>query len=266
MIVYLKKGIPAIENTFWEEVKELVFSHSPREKRGRPRLDLRMMFSLILYYVRDGVPVKRLCRGFCSHQTFYNYLHLWIHRGLFGRLWMEFLSNYKDESFWKEKFYLIDASVGKAIHGGEQTGKNPTDRGKKGRKRSLITDENGIPCSIICNKASIHDVKFVEENLKQLIFMPDQILRLYGDKGYVGCEKKIRSSSFVMEVENRSNMKKQNKRSSLGKKRWPVERTHAWANNFRAIRLSVSRSAKIALNFLHIACMEICWNNYQWVS
>ena len=38
------------------------------------------------------------------------------------------------------------------------TGHNPTDRGKLGTKRHILTDKNGIPLSIIITSANTHDV------------------------------------------------------------------------------------------------------------
>jgi len=45
----------------------------------------------------------------------------------------------------------------KAPLGGEGTGRNPTDRGKSGTKRSLLTDGNGIPLSVTVDGANRHD-------------------------------------------------------------------------------------------------------------
>ena len=38
----------------------------------------------------------------------------------------------------------MDGAMTKAPLGGERTGKNPTDRGKLGAKRSLLTEANGV--------------------------------------------------------------------------------------------------------------------------
>ena len=39
------------------------------------------------------------------------------------------------------------------------TGPNPTDRGKLGTKRHMLTDGQGIPLSIIITAANTHDMK-----------------------------------------------------------------------------------------------------------
>ncbi len=45
----------------------------------------------------------------------------------------------------------------KAPLGGEATGPTPTDRGKKGTKRSLLTDGKGIPLAISVAGANAPD-------------------------------------------------------------------------------------------------------------
>jgi putative transposase len=39
------------------------------------------------------------------------------------------------------------------------TGPNPTDRGKRGTKRHLLTDKNGMPLSVVITAANTHDMK-----------------------------------------------------------------------------------------------------------
>ncbi len=41
------------------------------------------------------------------------------------------------------------------------TGSNPTDRGKLGTKRHILTDKKGIPLSAVISSASTHDNKMV---------------------------------------------------------------------------------------------------------
>ena len=44
---------------------------------------------------------------------------------------------------------------------GEKTGANPTDRGKRGVKRSLLTEASGIPVGLAVDGANRHDMKLV---------------------------------------------------------------------------------------------------------
>ena len=65
-----------------------------------------------------------------------------------------------------------------AVHGrgddqgcvGEKgTGANPTDRGKSGSKRSLLTEGHGIPISLVVEGANRHDMKLMEPTLEAIV-------------------------------------------------------------------------------------------------
>ena len=76
----------------------------------------------------------------------------------------------------------------KAPLGGAGTGANPTDRGKKGTKRSILTDAKGIPLSVIVDGANRHDKMLVKKTLDAIIFerpsLDDGIQNIRMDKGY----------------------------------------------------------------------------------
>ncbi len=43
------------------------------------------------------------------------------------------------------------------------TGGNPTDRGKLGTKRHVLTDKEGTPLSAVISPANTHDIKLVTD-------------------------------------------------------------------------------------------------------
>jgi hypothetical protein len=49
------------------------------------------------------------------------------------------------------------------------TGNNPTDRGKLGNKRYILTDTNGIPLSTVITSANIHDVSVAINTVDSMI-------------------------------------------------------------------------------------------------
>ena len=56
---------------------------------------------------------------------------------------------------------LEPSLYGQRVHpgkkGGAVTGPNPTDRGKAGTKRHLLTDRNGLPLAFVLTGANVHD-------------------------------------------------------------------------------------------------------------
>ena len=51
--------------------------------------------------------------------------------------------------------------------------------------------------------------------------------------------------------------------SGLGQWRWVVERTFAWLNQFRRLRLRYEKRPDVHLAFLTLACILICWKFLQ---
>jgi hypothetical protein len=72
-------------------------------------------------------------------------------------MWQAGLLDYDNEKGIDWEWQAIDGAMTKAPLGGAGTGANPTDRGKKGTKRSLLTDAKGIPLSIVTDGANRHD-------------------------------------------------------------------------------------------------------------
>ena len=48
-------------------------------------------------------------------------------------------------------------------------GSNPTDRGKLGTKRHILTGKNGIPMSVVISSASTHDIKLATGVMDNMI-------------------------------------------------------------------------------------------------
>jgi transposase len=51
--------------------------------------------------------------------------------------------------------------------------------------------------------------------------------------------------------------------SGLGRWRWVVERTFAWLNQFRRLRVRYEKRADIHTAFLLLACILICWKRLR---
>jgi hypothetical protein len=47
--------------------------------------------------------------------------------------------------------------------GGNKVGKNPTDKGKAGTKRHVVSDRRGIPLCVMISAANVHDSMVFEE-------------------------------------------------------------------------------------------------------
>jgi hypothetical protein len=83
----------------------------------------------------------------------------------------------------------------------KKIGDNPTDRGKTGTKRSLLTDGQGIPLGIEVSGVHRHDSQLVEATLQSIPIQRPMVRRYHQqhlclDAAYVGDEVAAMAQAF----------------------------------------------------------------------
>ena len=154
-----------------------------------------------------------------------------------------------------------------AVGGFKKTGPNPTDRGKQGVKRSLLTEAAGIPVALAIDGANRHDMKLVRSTLNGIMaarpvptVATPQGLCL--DKGYDFDEVRdiAREFGFTAHIRARGEEATAIKQEAGFKaRRWVVERTHSWMNRFRRILIRWEKLPDTFIAMLHLACGIITW-------
>ena len=112
------------------------------EKAQEPR----KVFEGILYVLRTGCQWKALPKSdYGSASAVHKYFLEWQAAGVFEQLWRASLLEYDELEGIAWEWQSLDGALVKAPLALESVGRNPTDRGKNGSKRSLLTDEKGLP-------------------------------------------------------------------------------------------------------------------------
>jgi transposase len=151
--------------------------------------------------------------------------------------------------------------------GGGLIGK--TKRGK-GTKCMVVVDGEGVPLGTSIHSASPAEVKLVEQTLTT-IKVPragsgrpkERPARLIGDKAYDSDPLRERLGNRGIELiaphrANRRRPKTQDGRALRRyRRRWKVERTFAWLQNFRRLVTRYERHPLMFKAFLHLACALI---------
>ena len=145
---------------------------------------------------------------------------------------------------------------------GKKTGPNPTDRGKSGVKRSLLTEGHGVPIGLVAEGANRHDMKLTRPTVESLIVeRPEPTAeRPQGmclDAGYDYDEVYaiLKEFGFTAHVRPRGEEAKAIKRiAGFKARRWVVERAHSWMNRFRRLLIRWDKKPENYLAFLHFAC------------
>ena len=132
-----------------------------------------------------------------------------------------------------------------------------------------MVDANGTPLSCVLSGANRHDSQMVEQALDAIPsvrtgrrgaprFRPH---KLHADKGYdsAKCREQLRQAGIVPRIARRGIESSQ----KLGRYRWVVERTFAWLNRFRRLKVRYERRDDIHLAFVLLGCALITWKQVQ---
>jgi transposase len=150
--------------------------------------------------------------------------------------------------------------------GGDQTGPNPTDRGKPGSKRHLVVDRRGIPLVIRLSAANTHDSRLFAASVDGIppILGPrgrpgrprKRPLKLHADKAYdtPRCRRHLHRHGIRCRIARKGIESSQ----KLGRHRWVVERTLAWFARYRRLTIRYERRDDVHLAFLHLASALVC--------
>lgn len=152
--------------------------------------------------------------------------------------------------------------------GGQATGPSPTDRGKPGCKRHLVVDAQGIPLAHVLTPANVTDSKAFELTLDAVPPIQGPLGRprrrpekLHADKAYDRrhCREYLLRYHIVARIA-RIGVESSER---LGRHRWVIERTEAWFNRFRRLRVRDERLASIHEAFISLAASLILLSYLQ---
>lgn len=216
----------------------------------------------ILFVLRTGCHWKALnATRFCPGSTAHDRFQRWVQEGVFLALWEAGLMTYDDWKGIDWSWLSMDGCLTKAPLGGKKTGKNPTDRAKKGVKRSLLVEGEGIPVGLAVDGANRPDMKLVRETLDRISVerpepKPQKPQGLCLDNGYAYDEVAEIAAEFhfTTHIPPKKKEAQEVKRKAGHKaRRWVVERTHSWMNRFRGILIRWSKKPENYIALLHLA-------------
>ncbi len=237
----------------------------------RPRISDRIVFDKLLQLLRFGCSYQAIGDTTCSATTIRNRRDEWIRLGLFARLKQIALESYDRIIGLMLDQIAIDGSIIKAPGGGEAAGRSPVDRGKRGMKRSGMTDGYGIPLGRVLAGAHRHDSPLLAPTLNLLDDLgplPDDIT-VHLDAGYDS--DKTRAELTARNLHGRIALKGE-KAPIQASQRWHVERAHAWQNAFHRLACCYECRATVINAFFDLAdtiitvrsLLRRAWTTHRW--
>jgi transposase len=256
-----------VTDELWERLQPLLPPPPRRRFRfpGRKPLDYRKVLTGILFVLKTGIAWDDLPAelGCGCGKTCHHYLRLWYQAGVWQRLHAVLLAelNGADQIDWERA--LIDASFVKAPEGGEDTGPNPTDRGRSGSKHHVLTDAQGTPLGATVTAANVNEVTQVFQVLASVPPVGgkpgpkrQRPKRLQGDRGFDS--ERVRQLLRWLGITPVLAERLTEHGSGLGVFRWFVERTISWLHQFGRLRRRLDRLTEVQNAFLQLACALIC--------
>lgn len=263
-------GAFRVSDELWAVLEPLIPEHENTHRLGggRPRVPDRQCADGIFYVLRTGCQWKALDQtGIGSGSTAHLRFQEWVDAGVFFQFWKAGLEQYDEVQGIDWEWVSMDGAMTKAPLGGEKTGPNPTDRGKAGVKRSVLTEADGVPVGLVVAGANRNDMKLVRETIESIPLerpapTPQHPQGLCLDKGYDYEEVRetVREFGFTAHIRCRGEEAQSLKREAgFRARRWVVERTHSWMNRFRRVLIRWDKHVANYLAFLHFACALIAF-------
>ncbi|MBI0539783.1 IS5 family transposase, partial [Roseomonas sp. KE2513] len=262
---------PLVPNDLWAAVEPLLPAERAEPKGGRPRLADRAVLTGILFVLTTGSPWERLPMkmGCGSGMSCWRRLRDWQVAGVWRRLHRVLLERLEAAGAVDWSRAALDSTSVAAKKPGAEVGPNPTDRGKPGTKRHLVTDARGTPLGLTLSGANRQDSMMLAPTLDAVPPLRTgrrgrprcRPGKLHADKAYDHrpCRWECRARGMAARIARRGIESS----ARLGRHCWVVERTHAWMNRYRRLPVRYERRADIHLAFATLACALVCLNQVR---
>lgn len=187
-----KKPLPTIwevSDELWERIEPLLLEFDPPKETGRPRINPRNVLDALIFRIRTGCQWNHIPRVYGDDSTIHRTFQHWVDIDLFPKIWALLVEECEELGLVDWEWQAADGTMGKARLGGDEIGANPTDRGKNGSKKSILTDRLGGPLSIVVAGANVHDAKLLDKTIEAIIIERPKVTKskpqhLCLDKGY----------------------------------------------------------------------------------
>jgi len=165
----------------------------------------------------------------------------------------------------------VDGCITKAPCGGQVAGPSPVDRRKQGLKRSVAVEADGIPLAMLAAPANHRDDGLLAATLDAIgvVGTLPQRPTVHLDAGYdwKPCRQILAERGMAGQIAARGMPVP----IQVGR-RWVIERTHAWANQYGKLRWCTERRRLVVEFWLALANAAIvcgrlvrgAWTCYRW--
>jgi len=244
----------------WVEFQALLGGERPEFDPAHPlgchrrRVPDRVVFEHVVAALVHGSGYERIASPGCSDRTIRRRVKAWAAAGIGEHIHALALRAYDQMIGLELHDVAVDGCITKAPCGGDCAGPSPVDRRKGGLKRSVATEDYGIPLGIAAASANRHDspllVPALQAAADQLGGMLPAHRACHLDAGYDSAvtRQALSRLGFTGQIAHKGTPA-----PIQAGRRWPVERTHSWMNGYGKLRRMTDRDAAIVGFYLYLA-------------
>jgi putative transposase len=213
---------------------------------------MRRVIEAIFYLNRSGCAWRYLPSEYPPWKTVYDYFNKWQQTDVWRRI-NDFLVKEVRKSIGKNEapsVVMIDSQTAKA-HYGENRGYDGYKR-MRGRKRQVLVDTLGLIHGVHVHAGDLQDRR---EGMKLMEnFKPQKKLEMiFADRGYNGCF--VDQMFLRFKVWTTIQVPKND--GSAQPKRWIVERTFAWFNQYRRLSRDYEKKIRNSESMIYLAMIQL---------
>lgn len=239
-----------LSDSQWDEVKTIL---EPKERKRK--VPLRVIVSGIIYLLENGCKWESLPPLYGHCKLVWYYYHKWMVFGVLEQL-LDTLTGSVRQAQGRSaepSMVIVDSQSVKTPAGArEQTG---YDGGKKvkGRKRHIATDTQGNMLAAGVTAASLHDKAGVR-SIKEDVEDHEGVKKVIADGAYKGAPPFTAGGRIEWEIVEK---KATGGTFKVLPKRWIVERTFAWLQNFRRLAKDYEKTITMAKAMIIMSAIVI---------
>ncbi|MEV6734418.1 MULTISPECIES: IS5 family transposase [unclassified Streptomyces] len=219
----------------------------------RRRIPDRVVFEHIVQALVQGSGYERISSPGCSDRTIRRRIKSWAQMGISEQVHALALEAYDRMIGLGLAEIAVDGCITKAPPGGQRAGRSPVDRGKRGLKRSVSSDEAGVPLGIVSTGANRHDSPLLRPTLEamkaQVGPLPVEV-NVNLDRGYDSAQTRFLAGRVRLHWRDRPERVPAPIQAG---KRWVIERTHSWMNGYGKLRRCTEKDGQAVDFYLYLA-------------